>query len=145
MDNDGLLNDQELNDFQVLQCIHFFFIIISITLHLYQKLFSTVNIIYFTFPLLPFFLQIRCFDAPLQPQALQDVKNIVERNIPSGVTANGLTMEGQLLRSIQFPCRGQRLYVLYHYMYCLQDIVMFTLSVAIGKLRECVLCMMISD
>lgn len=43
----------------------------------------------------PPFSQIRCFDAPLQPQALQDVKNIVERNIPSGVTEGGLTLEGK--------------------------------------------------
>lgn len=50
---------------------------------------------YFKKPLPLLLLQIRCFDAPLQPQALQDVKNIVERNVPSGVTPGGLTMDGQ--------------------------------------------------
>lgn len=39
-------------------------------------------------------IQIRCFDAPLQPQALQDVKSIVYRNLPHGVNSSGLTMEG---------------------------------------------------
>ena len=39
-------------------------------------------------------LQIRCFDAPLQPQALQDVKRIVKKNTSAGVRADGLTLEG---------------------------------------------------
>ena len=39
-------------------------------------------------------LQIRCFDAPLQPQALKDVKFIVQKNVESGVQAAGLTLEG---------------------------------------------------
>ena len=43
---------------------------------------------------LPFF-QIRCFDAPLQPNALKDVKNIVKRNTNSGIENNGVTLEGQ--------------------------------------------------
>lgn len=39
-------------------------------------------------------LQIRCFDAPLQPQALADVKSIVQRNVEYGVIEDGLTLEG---------------------------------------------------
>ena len=38
--------------------------------------------------------QIRCFNAPLQPQALQDIKNVVTKSLPSGVLDKGLTMEG---------------------------------------------------
>lgn len=38
--------------------------------------------------------QVRCFNAPLQPQALQDIKNVVTKSLPSGVLDNGLTMEG---------------------------------------------------
>ena len=47
--------------------------------------------------ILVFFLQIRCFDAPLQPQALQDVKNIVEHHTPLGVYNDGLTLDGTFL------------------------------------------------
>ena len=45
-------------------------------------------------PFLPSF-QIRCFDAPLQPNALKDVKNIVKRNTNLGIENNGVTLEGQ--------------------------------------------------
>ena len=38
--------------------------------------------------------QIRCFDAPLQPNALRDVKNIVKRNTTAGVENDGVTLEG---------------------------------------------------
>lgn len=45
--------------------------------------------------------QIRCFNAPLQPQALQDIKNVVTKSLPSGVLDKGITMEGIML-SIKF-------------------------------------------
>lgn len=51
--------------------------------------------------------QIRCFDAPLQPQALADVKSIVERNVENGVTAEGLTLEGFLFLNKLFIQRGR--------------------------------------
>ena len=38
--------------------------------------------------------KIRCFDAPLQPNALRDVKNIVQRNTETGVASDGVTLEG---------------------------------------------------
>lgn len=60
--NDGILDDNELNEFQI-----------------------------------------RCFNAPLQPQALQDVKNVVMKNITNGVLDNGLTMEGIVLLSFTQP------------------------------------------
>ena len=39
--------------------------------------------------------QRRCFNAPLQPQALDDVKAVVRKNIPEGVQNNGLTQIGE--------------------------------------------------
>jgi len=66
VDNDGILNDQELNDFQI-----------------------------------------RCFDAPLQPQALQDVKSIVQRNVSTGIIQDGLSMEGFLFLNKLFIQRGR--------------------------------------
>lgn len=66
IDNDGILCDQELNDFQI-----------------------------------------RCFDAPLQPQALQDVKNIVQHNTPLGVYNDGLTLDGFLFLNKLFILRGR--------------------------------------
>ncbi|XP_019639604.1 PREDICTED: mitochondrial Rho GTPase 1-A-like [Branchiostoma belcheri] len=53
-DNDGLLKDRELNEFQK-----------------------------------------RCFNAPLAPQALEDVKAVVRKNCPDGTRDNGLTLPGQ--------------------------------------------------
>jgi Ras family protein T1 len=52
-DNDGLLNDVELNNFQTY-----------------------------------------CFDVPLQPNVLDEVKAIVRRNISDGVINNALTLRG---------------------------------------------------
>ena len=59
MNNDGFLDDTELNEFQI-----------------------------------------RCFNAPLQPQALQDIKNVVTKSLPNGVLDKGLTMEGITLTNI---------------------------------------------
>ena len=43
-------------------------------------------------------MQRKCFDAPLQPQALEDVKQIVRRHISDGVAESesfsGLTLKG---------------------------------------------------
>lgn len=36
-----------------------------------------------------------CFNTPLAPQALEDVKNVVRRNMTDGVKGNGLTLKGQ--------------------------------------------------
>ncbi|KGL80700.1 Mitochondrial Rho GTPase 1, partial [Tinamus guttatus] len=54
-DNDGTLNDAELNFFQRI-----------------------------------------CFNTPLAPQALEDVKNVVRKNLSDGVADNGLTLKGFL-------------------------------------------------
>ncbi|NWW32919.1 MIRO1 GTPase, partial [Panurus biarmicus] len=53
-DNDGTLNDAELNFFQRI-----------------------------------------CFNTPLAPQALEDVKNVVRKNLSDGVADNGLTLKGE--------------------------------------------------
>lgn len=66
LDNDGILNDHELNKFQR-----------------------------------------RCFNTPLQPQALDDVKNIVKRNVADGVFDDGLTLNGFLFLHILFIQRGR--------------------------------------
>ncbi|XP_071478377.1 mitochondrial Rho GTPase 1-A-like [Diadema antillarum] len=66
LDNDGILNDYELN--------------------LFQR---------------------RCFNAPLQPQALDDVKAVVRKNIPEGVMNNGLTQIGFLFLHTLFIQRGR--------------------------------------
>ncbi|XP_076053161.1 mitochondrial Rho GTPase isoform X2 [Oratosquilla oratoria] len=65
-DNDGLLNDQELNAFQR-----------------------------------------RCFNAPLNPQALEELKTVVRRNISDGVHSDSLTLRGFLFLHRLFIQRGR--------------------------------------
>ena len=48
--------------------------------------------------------QIRCFNAPLQPQALQDIKNVVMKTLPNGVVDEGLTMEGTSWCNVLSSC-----------------------------------------
>ena len=38
--------------------------------------------------------QRRCFNAPLQPQGLDDVKSIVMKNVRDGVIDDALTLDG---------------------------------------------------
>uniref|UniRef100_A0A8C5FIU7 EF-hand domain-containing protein n=1 Tax=Gadus morhua TaxID=8049 RepID=A0A8C5FIU7_GADMO len=66
LDNDGILNDNELN-----------------------------------------FFQRTCFNTPLAPQALEDVKNVVRRNMTDGVQDNGLTLKGFLFLHTLFIQRGR--------------------------------------
>lgn len=40
------------------------------------------------------FFQRRCFNVPLQPQALEDVKAVVRRHLPDGVLRDGITQRG---------------------------------------------------
>ena len=53
-----------------------------------------------------FVLQRKCFNVPLQPQALEDVKAIVRRHIQDGVddrgTFSGLTLKGGLKSYIRY-------------------------------------------
>ncbi|XP_057700193.1 mitochondrial Rho GTPase 1-A-like isoform X1 [Corythoichthys intestinalis] len=66
LDNDGILNDNELN-----------------------------------------FFQRTCFNMPLEPQALEDVKNVVRKNLSDGVCDNGLTLKGFLFLHTLFIQRGR--------------------------------------
>uniref|UniRef100_A0AAY4AN58 Mitochondrial Rho GTPase n=1 Tax=Denticeps clupeoides TaxID=299321 RepID=A0AAY4AN58_9TELE len=66
LDNDGILNDNELN-----------------------------------------FFQRTCFNTPLAPQALEDVKNVVRKNMTDGVCDNGLTLKGFLFLHTLFIQRGR--------------------------------------
>uniref|UniRef100_A0A1A8JRJ2 Ras homolog gene family, member T1b n=1 Tax=Nothobranchius kuhntae TaxID=321403 RepID=A0A1A8JRJ2_NOTKU len=66
LDNDGILNDNELNFFQRI-----------------------------------------CFNAPLEPHALEDVKNVVRKNMMDGVLNNGLTLKGFLFLHTLFIQRGR--------------------------------------
>ena len=54
MDNDGFLNDKELETFQR-----------------------------------------RCFRIPLNPQSLEDVKNLVKKSLPEGLSLQGFTLKGR--------------------------------------------------
>ncbi|XP_069122733.1 mitochondrial Rho GTPase 1-A-like isoform X2 [Argopecten irradians] len=51
--------------------------------------------------------QRKCFNAPLQPQALEDVKSIVRRNITDGIIDNGITLKGFLFLHTLFIQRGR--------------------------------------
>ncbi|XP_074647076.1 mitochondrial Rho GTPase 1-like isoform X2 [Tubulanus polymorphus] len=65
-DNDKLMNDRELNQFQR-----------------------------------------RCFNSPLMPQALEDVKGVVKKNIPDGTLNDCLTQKGFLFLHTLFIQRGR--------------------------------------
>ncbi|KAK2571827.1 Mitochondrial Rho GTPase 1-A [Acropora cervicornis] len=49
----------------------------------------------------------RCFNTPLQGQGLQDVKNVVRKNVPTGLRNNGLTLEGFLFLHKLFIQKGR--------------------------------------
>lgn len=51
--------------------------------------------------------QRKCFNAPLHPQALEDVKAIVKRHITDGVKDNALTLKGFLFLHTLFIQRGR--------------------------------------
>uniref|UniRef100_A0A6Q2XQY3 Mitochondrial Rho GTPase n=1 Tax=Esox lucius TaxID=8010 RepID=A0A6Q2XQY3_ESOLU len=53
------------------------------------------------------FFQRTCFNAPLQAQALEDVKNVVRKNVIDGVRDNGLTLKGFLFLHTLFIQRGR--------------------------------------
>ncbi|XP_039516920.1 mitochondrial Rho GTPase 1b isoform X3 [Pimephales promelas] len=53
------------------------------------------------------FFQMTCFNTPLAPQALEDVKNVVSKNLTDGVHDNGLTLKGFLFLHTLFIQRGR--------------------------------------
>ena len=50
-----------------------------------------------------------CFNTPLAPQALEDVKNVVRKNMTDGVKDNGLTLKGEAATAHIPPCLSVRL------------------------------------
>ncbi|KAL0272252.1 UNVERIFIED_CONTAM: hypothetical protein PYX00_005304 [Menopon gallinae] len=66
LDNDGLLNDNELNAFQK-----------------------------------------RCFNGPLKPQILEDVKSLIRKNINDGIEKNCITLNGFIFLHCLFIQRGR--------------------------------------
>lgn len=54
-----------------------------------------------------FQFQRRCFNVPLQPQALEDVKAVVRKHISDGVLKDGLTSRGFLFLHTLFIQRGR--------------------------------------
>lgn len=51
--------------------------------------------------------QVRCFNAPLQPEELAGVKKVVQDKMPSGVDGRGLTLSGFLFLHALFIERGR--------------------------------------
>ncbi|ERL91674.1 hypothetical protein D910_09002 [Dendroctonus ponderosae] len=51
--------------------------------------------------------QSRCFNAPLQPQVLDDVKAVLRKNLDDGVSQNGVTLKGFLYLHSLFIQRGR--------------------------------------
>lgn len=45
-----------------------------------------------------------CFNTPLEPQALEDVKNVVRKNLNDGVRNNGLTLKGMVRHGLTGVC-----------------------------------------
>lgn len=86
LDNDGILNDNELNFFQV-----------SRHLSLMESLTARTRL---SWPPWQWRCcvcdgcQRTCFNSPLEPRALEDVKNVVRKNLSEGVCNDGLTLKG---------------------------------------------------
>ncbi|KAL8155412.1 hypothetical protein AgCh_000700 [Apium graveolens] len=51
--------------------------------------------------------QLKCFNAPLQPSDLENVKNLVQEQVPKGVNYHGLTLAGFLFLNALFIERGK--------------------------------------
>jgi len=51
--------------------------------------------------------QMKCFNAPLHPQALEDVKTIVKKNVCDGIIKDGITLKGFLFLHTLFIQKGR--------------------------------------
>ncbi|GFR86259.1 mitochondrial Rho GTPase [Elysia marginata] len=51
--------------------------------------------------------QLKCFNAPLHPQALEDVKAIVKKNVQDGIIKDGVTLKGFLFLNTLFIQKGR--------------------------------------
>ena len=52
-------------------------------------------------------LQKRCFNVPLQPQALEDVKQVIRKHIPEAIQRDSITQRGFLFLHTLFIQRGR--------------------------------------
>lgn len=52
-------------------------------------------------------MQVRCFNAPLQPSEIIGVKKVVQEKMPEGVNEHGLTLTGFLFLHALFIERGR--------------------------------------
>lgn len=88
LDNDGILNDNELNFFQVT---------VASSCGFFSKCFQSNLLIWSKFSDImgSSTFQRTCFNIPLALQALEDVKNVVRKNMSDGVKDNGLTLKGE--------------------------------------------------
>ena len=100
LDNDGILNDNELNFFQVRVST----LIVALSTNCSWidtncgRFKNEPNIktpSAFSRHTVLVFVQRTCFNTPLAPQALEDVKNVVRRNMTDVVNDDGLTLKGQ--------------------------------------------------
>lgn len=91
LDNDGILNDNELNFFQVSQLIDCHSWQRWQKVQFVRELFASSDDNNGVFVC----SQRTCFNTPLEPQALEDVKNVVRKNLNDGVCDNGLTLKGR--------------------------------------------------
>lgn len=76
MDNDGVWSEDEMQDFQVSLLFDRRAFALSTTK------FSTSN------------LQERCYNTPLLPQAMDEVRSCISKHLPQGVKDNGITLDG---------------------------------------------------
>lgn len=52
-------------------------------------------------------VQVKCFNAPLEPSEIEGVKDVVSEKMAEGVNANGLTLTGFLFLHALFIERGR--------------------------------------
>lgn len=97
LDNDGILNDKELTFFQVRWDLQWF---------LRELLLARFDDVLSDGP------QRTCFHTPLEPQALEDVKKVVKKNLNDGLCNNGLSLKGETGQPLpEVRCDGNRVHV----------------------------------
>lgn len=89
LDNDGILNDNELNFFQVSRHLSLMESLTGGGFHGHRDNGDIVSD----------GCQRTCFNSPLEPRALEDVKNVVRKNLSEGVCNDGLTLKGTRVRT----------------------------------------------
>lgn len=91
--------------------------------------------------------QNRCFNTPLQGQGLQDVKNVVRKNVEGGLQDGGLTLKGNTHKVVQSFFLRLTLMFLYNCRrFCLQhepkhlivsiSTQTWSITLALGTIRQ---------